>query len=102
MRRALRRRYSRRFGHYGTYRGAEHRRERDEQVEVNIPPHLIPLWRRTRRQFRGTPHQRYEQFMQYVHDSGEGEGMAALQDEADEKLERMIRDRENRYSEVPF
>lgn len=104
MKRSRRRR---RFGHYGTRRGAEHAREREEQAEVNIPPDLLPLWRRTRRQFRGTPHQRYEQFMQYAHDSGEREAMGALQDDADAKLERALIQREandaqsaDRYSEA--
>lgn len=84
-------------GHAGTWLGAEHRRERDEAVEVNIPPHLLALWRRTKGQFKGTPHERYEQFMQHVHDvDGSGEEMTALQDDADDKLAAMIREYEGR------
>ena len=91
------RRRRRRRGRAGTWLGAEHRRERDEAVAVNIPLHLLSLWRRTKHQFKGTPHQRYEAFMQYAHDT-EGEEMAALQEDADDKLAAMIREYERRVA----
>ena len=90
--RGLRRRHGRKRGRAGTFLGAEHRRERDEAVEVNIPPHLLPLWRKTRLQFKGDPHRRYEQFMHYAGET-DGEDMAAVQSSADDTLDAMIRER---------
>jgi hypothetical protein len=89
---------------YGTPRGWEHRKERDEAVVVNMPPHLQALWRKVKHTFKGTPDQRLEQFLQYVHEH-EGEEMGILQDEADKQLARMIREYEHRphhEEEVPF
>ena len=77
------------------YRGWERRRERDEFVAVNVPADLLPLWERTKLQFRGTPEERLEAFLAYAHDH-EGEGVAALADEADAKLEAMIREFQRR------
>jgi hypothetical protein len=92
---------------YGTPGGWEHRKERDEAVVVNIPPHLQALWRKTKNKFKGTPEKRLEQFLQYVHEH-EGEEMGVLQDEAEAQLAKMIREYERRpqhhYDEgpVPF
>lgn len=91
----------RRFGHYGTLRGAEHRSERDELAAMNIPAHLVPLWNRRKGQFRGTPHERYEQFMHSLHEGSEGEEMIALQEDADARLEAMVRERESRPQAPP-
>ncbi len=99
MKRLRRRHVRRRKALAGTWLGAEHRRERDEGAEVNIPPHLLSTWRRVKRQFRGTPHQRYEQFTQYIHDHGED--MGAMQDEADARLDEMLRSREACNPNVP-
>ena len=49
-------------------RGWEHRKEKDEAVLVNLDPHEIALWERTKAQFKGTPEQRERSFRQYVHD----------------------------------
>jgi hypothetical protein len=90
---------------YGTPHGWEHRKELDEAVTVNIPPHLQALWRKTKNKFKGTPQRRLEQFEHYVHEH-EGEENSVLQDEADAQLARMIREYEHRpqpeYEEVPF
>jgi hypothetical protein len=91
---------------YGTPGGWEHRREREEAVIVNLPPHLQALWRKTKHQFKGTPERRLEQFLEYAEQHG-GEEMGALQDEADAKLEMMIKEYERRpqpqyEDEVPF
>jgi hypothetical protein len=89
---------------YGTPHGWEHRREKDEAVIVNMPPHLQALWRKVKHNFKGTPEHRLEQFMEYV-DEHAGEEMGVLQDEADKQLAKMIRDlerRERQEAEVPF
>ena len=77
----------------GARRGWQHRREHDEAVVRNLDPSLVPLWQRIGGQFRGSPEQRYSDFMQYVHEHPE-EGIAATQEESDAKLERLIRQRE--------
>jgi len=49
------------------FKGWHRRREKSERVVQNIPPDYEPLWRRVGGHFRhGTPHQRYEAFMQYA------------------------------------
>ncbi len=83
---------------YGTPRGWEHRKEKEEAVIVNMPPHLQALWKRVKHNFKGTPERRLEQFLEYVHEH-EGEEMGALQDEADKALAKMIRDYERRPPE---
>ena len=93
---------------YGTPRGWEHRKEKDEAVLVNLPPHLQSLWRKVKYQFKGTPERRLEQFQEYVHNLGERETNHFLQEEADNQLEKMIKEYERRpppeeeESEVPF
>lgn len=75
------------------YRGWETRRERDERVTENLPADLLPLWKRMRNQFKGSPMHRYEMFMQYVEEH-EDEGIEALVDEADAAVARLIAERE--------
>lgn len=75
------------------YRAAETRKERDEFAEQNIPGELIPLWQKTKLNFRGSPEERAEKFLQYAHDH-EDESMEATSDAADRKLEAMIREHE--------
>jgi hypothetical protein len=75
------------------YRAAETRRERDEFATQNIPSYLIPLWNRVKLNFRGSPEERAEQFLHYAHEH-EGEGIEAISEEADKKLEAMIREHE--------
>ena len=86
---------------YGTPRGWEHRKEKDEAVHVNLPPHLQPLWKKVKYQFKGTPERRLEQFLQWVHDTGEREVNHFMQDEADAKLDQMIKEYERRPHEPP-
>lgn len=73
------------------YKGWETRREREEAVTVNLPPDLLPLWNRVKYQFKGTPAKRLREFLEYAHNHG-GEGIDALQGEADKKLQKMLRD----------
>jgi hypothetical protein len=73
----------------GARLGWERRRERDERVVQNLDPVLLPLWERTKGMFRGTPHERYEQFMQYVHDHP-SEVVKASQDAADAWLDAQL------------
>jgi len=55
----------------GAVRGWEHRREREEQVEQNLSPDEVAVWRRERHRFKGTPHQRFEKFRDWLHDHPE-------------------------------
>ena len=71
----------------GARRGWEHRREAAERVEVNVPPELVPLWRRTASKYKGTPHQRFERFMHDAHDD-ERAAIVALEAEAESHLAR--------------
>ena len=74
----------------GARRGWEHRRERDEAVVTNLDPSLVPLWSRMKGSFRGTPHERYEQFLEYVEEHP-SEGVEHLQDDVDARLEAELR-----------
>jgi hypothetical protein len=49
-------------------RGWEHRREKDEAVEVNLSPEEAALWRRMKGRFKGTPHERMTKFRHWLHD----------------------------------
>lgn len=49
-------------------RGWEHRKESDEAVEVNLDPHELALWDRTKSRFKGSPEERLRAFRDYVHD----------------------------------
>lgn len=75
-------------------RGWEHRRESAERVEVNLPPELVPLWRRTSSRYRGNPHQRFERFMHDVHDD-ERAAIVALEQQAEARLRGEIAARES-------
>lgn len=77
------------------YRAAETRRERDEFATANIPDDLLPLWEKVKLNFRGTPEQRAEKFIQYAHDH-EDDSIEAVSSAADRKLEAMIREHEAR------
>jgi alkanesulfonate monooxygenase SsuD/methylene tetrahydromethanopterin reductase-like flavin-dependent oxidoreductase (luciferase family) len=92
---------------YGTPHGWEYRKEKDEAVLVNLPPHLQGLWKKNKNLFKGTPERRLEQFQEYVHNLGERETTHFIQEEADNQLERMIKEYEHRPPpedeyEVPF
>src|ERR1700722_16479554 len=81
----------------GAARGWAHRREKDEWVVQNLDPALVPLWTRTGSSFRGAPEERYEAFIEYVHDHP-GEETEALQAGADSGLDAEVaagRAREN-------
>lgn len=48
--------------------------EQNEAVESDIraiDPMLVPLWRANRRLFKGTPHERYERFLEWADEQGE-------------------------------
>lgn len=60
------------------------------RISSLLEPALIPLWTRMKGQFTGTPHERYDAFMAYVHDHP-GEETEALQSGADSWLEQEIR-----------
>ncbi len=77
------------------YRSWETRREREQAVTVNLSADLLPLWERTKLQFKGTPSERLEAFLAYAHDH-EDAGIEAVMDEADAKLEAMIAEYQGR------
>src|SRR5271156_224494 len=77
------------------YRSWETRREREQAVTVNVPADMLPLWERTKLQFKGTPAERLEAFLAYAHDHNH-ETIEAVIDEADAKLEAMIREYQGR------
>lgn len=71
-------------------RGWERRREREERCAQNIPAELLALWEEVKGSSRGgTPHERYEAFLQYATDHP-AEAMAALQGQADADLEAQL------------
>jgi len=74
----------------GARRGWEHRRERDERVEQNLPSDLVPLWRRVKRGLRcTTAHDCYEKMLQYAHDNP-GEAVVAMAESAERDLEALL------------
>jgi hypothetical protein len=83
----------------GAYLGWETRRERDERVQQNIPPELLPLWERLRIK-GGTPHARFEAFMQYVHDHPD-EVLEAQQQDAERRMEGEIEARYGQHAGTP-
>jgi hypothetical protein len=73
--------------------GWEHRRENDERVLVNVAPEHRALFGLVKAGLRGSPDRRFESFEQYCHDHP-GEAMAALQSEADDRLDELLAARE--------
>lgn len=67
--------------------------ESDDEVRGNIPPELVPLFDRVRKQIRATDRMtRTEAFLQYAHDhESEGEQWAALEDRVDETIRALER-----------
>jgi hypothetical protein len=65
--------------------------ETDEQVEGNLPPELVALWRRVRRQIRASDRKsRTEAFLQYAEEHP-SEEWAALEDSVDRAVAEMER-----------
>jgi len=72
------------------YRGWEHRRERDQAVEGNLPADLVPLWRKVKRGLRcTTSHDCYQAMMHYAHEHP-GEDVVALAEDAERDLARIL------------
>ena len=82
----------------GTSRGWEHRKEKDEFSENNIPAEHLLLWRKLKKQFKGTPDQRAEQFMEYLAEHP-GESDELLQQNADKEVAKMLREWEKEHRE---
>ena len=56
--------------------------EQNEEVEREIKhldPMLVPLWRANRGQFKGTAHERFERFLEWADEKGEGDVWAAIE-----------------------
>lgn len=79
-------------------RGWEKRKEKDDFTEMNIPPEHLALWRKLKNQFKGTPDQRAEAFMEYV-ESHPGESDAVLQQNADKEIAKLQREQEKERRE---
>lgn len=82
----------------GTGRGWEHRKEQDERAAVNIPLEHQLLWRKLKTMFKGTPHEKFEQFMEYLEEHP-GESEAWLQQNADKELAKVTREWEKKQRE---
>jgi putative nucleotidyltransferase with HDIG domain len=80
-------------------RGWEHRRENDERAQYNIPPEYHGLWNKLKSQFKGTPDQRAEQFMEYVEEHPD-ENIDWLQSHADREVAKMTREFEREQREL--
>ena len=65
---------------------AERRAESDEEVRGNIPPSLVPLFDRVKRQIHGTARMsRTEAFLQYAHEHPDEE-IAAIESDVDRMI----------------
>lgn len=83
------RRYS---GKKSRVRATERRQESDQEVERDIPPELVPLWRKTKRHLKPTARMsRAEQFMKWAEDNP-GEVLDAQADAAERDVERLVRE----------
>lgn len=78
-------------------RGVDRRRSADAEVAANLPADLLPLWEQVARRFSGSPDERAEAFMEYAHDHA-SEVVAAIQNDADAKLDAMIDEFERRVA----
>ena len=76
----------------GKYRAWETRRQNEERVRQSLPADLLPLFDRIKNQGPLGETQRRVEFVLEYAEAHEDEVVAALQDEADEKLEAMIAD----------
>jgi hypothetical protein len=78
----------------GTPGGWARRKEKDDEVEKNIndwEPKWIPLWRKNKNRFKGTPDQRFEHFQEYTEEVGK-DGEAVLIDDAEKKFKQLERE----------
>lgn len=83
------RRYS---GKKSRVRATERRQESDQEVERDIPPELVSLWRKTKRHLKPTARMsRAEQFMKWAEDNP-GEVLDAQADAAARDVERLVRE----------
>jgi len=56
--------------------------EQNEEAEREIraiDPMLVPLWRANRSLFKGTPHERFERFLEWADEQGEADVWAAIE-----------------------
>lgn len=70
----------------------EERGESDDAVVQNLSPELLPLWNREKGRFKGPPHRRFEQFLEYV-EAHPGDVLDAKEEAAGVAREREL-DRE--------
>ena len=76
--------------------GAERRSESDDEVRVNLPPELVPLFEKVKRGIKGSAREsRTEAFMRYAEEHPR-EVLAVLDDQADV----LVREMERRQGEA--
>jgi hypothetical protein len=83
----------------GGYRAAETRAEREGRATSDIEamdPALLPLWNRVKGRFKGSPHERYQRFLEYAEEHPD-EVTESVQESSDAKLDALIR----AYNETP-
>jgi hypothetical protein len=100
----------------GAQKGWETRRENDDFTKQNIPEEYHLIWEKKKRFFKGDPHSRYEQFMEWLQENPEQNIYVQMDDadkylkerEKEEKKETQCRKRcpscyqEDDGSDVPF
>ena len=79
-------------------RGWEHRKENDERAQVNIPPEHQLAWKKLKNMFKGTPHERAEQFMGYLEEHP-GESDEFLQQNADKDVAKWQREQQKQVKQ---
>ena len=79
-------------------RGWEHRKEKDEFTENNIPAELRTLWPKLKNKFKGTPDQRYEHFMEYVEEHP-NEVSETLEKHSEKQVAKLLREQAKAYKE---
>jgi hypothetical protein len=73
-------------------RAAEHREESDSEVLANIPDDLADVFKRLRKQFKGSEHRsRTEAFLQWVEENP-GEVWALREQQTERELAQLLRD----------
>jgi hypothetical protein len=71
-------------------RRQERREESDDEVERNLPPELVPVWRSAKRNIKaGKRRSRTEAFLEWVHDNPD-DAHAIVYDAIDRDVARMV------------
>ena len=78
----------------GRARAVERRQESDDEVERNLPPELVPVFRKVKGQIKAGPRRsRTEAFFEWV-ESNTDEAHAILYDQVEQDVARMVAEQE--------